>query len=132
MCPKHTRRPVRAVKTSGRNRSRALLPAQAGAGFGCPAGDAIAFVTEWPARVWVTCLTSPPQSFAPLFRGVSLPAELPETAIPNFWSFVWPSDLPAGAYTIFLALTPAAALADGRVDPTDPLATASRGFTFAP
>jgi hypothetical protein len=108
----------------------ALLPVEAGPGLGCPAGDAIAFVTEGSGVV--TCVTAPPTTFAPLFRSVSLPSSLPETTIPNFWSFVWPSDLPTGAYTIFLTLTPPDAFSDGRADPIDLLATASQGLTFAP
>jgi hypothetical protein len=108
----------------------ALLPVEVGPGLGCPAGDAIAFVTQGSAVV--TCLTATPKTFAPLFRGVSLPFSLPETTIPNFRSVVWPSDLPTGAYTIFLTLTPPDAFADGRADPTDLLATASQGLTFAP
>jgi hypothetical protein len=37
------------------------MPSAAGAGFGCPGGDAVAFITAGPAQI--TCLSAPPQSF---------------------------------------------------------------------
>jgi len=79
----------------------ALLPAGAGPGLGCPADDAIVFLTT---RVVLTCRSASPQSFEPLARNLLLPAGLPPTSTPNFFSSVWPSDVPVGTYVFFIAL----------------------------
>ena len=110
----------------------ALLPPAAGPGVGCPGGDAVAFAADDFTRVVVTCLSAPPQGFAPLFRSRMLPGSLPPTTLVDFFSFVWAPDLPAGPYTTFMVLTPPDAFADGSVDSTDFLAAALQGLTFAP
>jgi hypothetical protein len=109
-----------------------LLPAEVGPGLGCPGGDAIAFVADGFTRVVVTCLSSPVASYVPLFRGVSLPEAPSGLTLAGFWHFVWSPGLPAGSYTVVLALTVPDALKDGQLAPADLLALASAGLTFAP
>ncbi len=110
----------------------ALLPPETGPGLGCPSADPVAFVADGFTRVVVTCLSASPETFPPMFRSVSIPAELPATLIPDFWGFEWTPSLAAGAYTFFLVLTPPDALADGRVDATDLIATAFYTLTLGP
>jgi hypothetical protein len=92
----------------------ALLPPPLGPG--CPAGDPVVFLADGFTRRVLTCLSGSPGSFAPLYRGVMLPGSLPWTLLPSFIGFVWPPDVPAGAYTLFLALTVPGALADAVLD----------------
>ncbi|HEV8673016.1 MAG TPA: hypothetical protein VGX21_03140 [Methylomirabilota bacterium] len=110
----------------------ALLPPEAGLRLGCPGGDAVAFIADDATRIVTTCLSSSPAGFAPFFQGASLPGSLPETTLAPFWQFVLPPGLPAGTYTLFLALTPPGALLDGRIDPEDLLALTSASFTYSP
>ncbi len=107
----------------------ALLPPQTG---GCPGRDPIAFLANGFATTVVTCLTAPATAFGAHSRNVSIPAALPVTAFPNFFSFLWTSDLPAGFYTVVLFFTPAGALGDGRVDPADVIALAADVLSFIP
>ncbi len=109
-----------------------LLPPQVGPALGCPGGDATAFLVDGFARIIVQCLSASPEKFEPLFRNVSIPAALPVTTIPNFFSFDRPSEFPAGPYTVFLALTLPGALSDGRLDPTDVVAIAGDSVSFTP
>jgi hypothetical protein len=110
----------------------ALLPPEAGPRLGCPGGDAVAFVADNATRIVTTCLSSSPAGFAPYAQGASLPGSLPETTLAPFWEVVLPAGLPAGTYTLFLALTPPGALADGRIDAADVLALTSATFTYGP
>jgi uncharacterized delta-60 repeat protein len=95
----------------------ALLPPGTGPAFGCPADDAIVFLTT---RMVPTCLSAPLQSFDPVARNLLLPEELPPTSTPDFFSGVWPVDAPAGTYLFFTAFARAGtvdllALATARV-----------------
>jgi hypothetical protein len=101
-----------------------LLPASAGSSFGCPRGDAIAFVADGSSRVVVTCASSPASSFAPFFRGATLPGGMSAQPVPDVWSMVWQAGLPAGTYTIVAAFTSPNAFAAGQVDPANLLAVA--------
>jgi len=107
----------------------ALLPPQTG---GCPGRDPIAFLADGFATTVVTCLTAPATTFGAHSRNVSIPAALPVTAFPNFFSFLWTSDLPAGFYTVVLFFTPVGALGDGRVDAADVIALAADVLSFIP
>jgi len=80
----------------------ALLPSGTGPAFRCPADDAIVFLTT---RIVLTCLSAPPQTFEPWARNFLLPAGLPASSTPDFFSFVWPSEAPMGTYTFFVAFT---------------------------
>lgn len=110
----------------------AIAPPQAGAAVGCSRGDAIVLLGNGFTTTIVTCLSAALQSFAPLIRGASLPAALSVTTVPRFFSFVWSPSLPPGSYVFFVALTLPGALADGRLDPGDLLATGTDSVSLAP
>src|SRR5206468_9570067 len=76
-----------------------LLPAASGPSLGCPNGDAVAFFGNAFSTVIVTCVSAPPQTFPILFQHLSIPAALPATGVPNFFSFPWPASVPPGTYT---------------------------------
>ena len=80
----------------------ALLPPGTGPARGCPADDAIVFLTT---RTVLSCLSASPQTFEPVARNLLLPAEFPALSTPNFYSVVWPSNVPTGAYLFFIAFT---------------------------
>jgi hypothetical protein len=91
-----------------------LVPPVLSTQVGCPGGDAVVFVTNGFSGLSVACLfTAAPQSFGPLFRNVVIPAGLPEIAIPDFWTLMWPEGLPEGTYTLVVFTTPPDAFADG-------------------
>jgi hypothetical protein len=109
-----------------------LLPPGAGPGFGCPRGDAIAFMADGFSRVVVACASSPAPAFPALFRGATVPGGMSMTEVPDFWSAVWQAGLPGGTYTVFAAMTPPGALADGRLDAGDLLAIATSAVVTGP
>src|SRR5262249_54431446 len=75
-------------------------PPGASAGLGCPADDAAVFLANRFADILVRCTASaPPQALVPLFRDVAIPGGVPPTTVPNLFTFVWPSGLPAGPYS---------------------------------
>jgi hypothetical protein len=49
-----------------------------------------------------TCLSGDPQTFVPLTPNMVIPVG-PSVTL-DFFSGVWPSDTPSGAYTFFVAL----------------------------
>jgi hypothetical protein len=110
----------------------ALLPAAVGPAFGCPGGDALAFFAGSLAQVAVTCASASPASFAALFRGVSIPALLPTTPVPGFFSAVWPPGASPGAYLFFMLLTPPDALTDGVIGLGELMAIGTAGLTAVP
>lgn len=109
-----------------------LLPSDAGPGFGCPGGDAIAFLGDSFQWIVMTCGSAPPQSFAPLMRSVMVAGPVTGARVTDFWDLPWATGLPAGRYTLFIVLTSPNAFDDGRVDPADLLATAVDTVTFVP
>ena len=97
----------------------ALVPPALSTTLGCPAGDALLFFADAFTRTVVLCyLTASPQSFAPLFASMTIPAHLPTTAVDSF-GLTWPADIPAGTFTFLIFATPPGAFADGNVGPTD-------------
>ncbi len=88
------------------------------------------FFADGFSRVVVTCL-SQPETFAPLARGVTIPANLPRVTLPLF-SFVWPPGLPAGPYTFFIGLLRAGALADAVLELSEIGAVAVDTVTYVP
>ncbi|HEV8676394.1 MAG TPA: hypothetical protein VGX21_20345 [Methylomirabilota bacterium] len=108
----------------------ALLPR--GLGPACPGGDPVIFLADAFTRSVLTCLGGPVSTFAPLYRHTTLPGALPLTVIPSFFRFGWPADLPAGAYTLFVALTVADALGDALLAPGEIFVIATLTVTFAP
>jgi subtilisin family serine protease len=96
-----------------------LLPPALSTTLGCPAGDALLFFADAFARTVVLCYTAAsPQSFAPLFASMTIPAFLPTTAVTSF-GLTWPTGIPAGTFTFLILVTPPGAFADGNVGPTD-------------
>jgi hypothetical protein len=81
-----------------------LLPPSAGPALGCGGGDAVVFLVQGFTGAVVTCLSTF-TGIAPLFSAVTIPAGLPASVVPHFFSFVWPPDAPAGTYTVFIVLT---------------------------
>lgn len=81
-----------------------LLPSSAaGAPFNCPGGEPL--VLFGPGfSVIQTCLSGAPQTFVPLTPNTVIPASLPLTVTPAFFSGVWPDGAPTGLYTFFVAL----------------------------
>ena len=55
--------------------------------------------------------------------------DLPRMTAP-LGSFVWRSDLPAGVYTFFIAVTPPGALGDGNPGPADLVAVGTVTVTY--
>jgi hypothetical protein len=105
------------------------VPAALSTPLGCPAGDAVVFLTGGFSGVAVVCAaTAPPNSYAPLYSNVALPAALPPITVPDFFSLVWSEGIPGGTYTFFIFTTPPAAFADGTVVPGDISALASDSF----
>jgi hypothetical protein len=109
-----------------------LLPAEAGAGLGCPAGDAIACVGDNFQRIVITCASAAAQSFTPLMRSVMVAGPVTGVRVTDFWNLPWAAGLPPGRDTLFMVLTSPNAFDDGRVDPADLLATAVDTVTFVP
>ena len=109
-----------------------LLPPDAGPRFGCPRGDALAFMGDGFGEVALRCASSPADTVPALFRSVTLPGGLSPTEVPDFWSVAWVAGLPEGTYTVFAAFTTPGALADGRLDPGDLLSLATRAVVAAP
>jgi len=109
-----------------------LFPPAAGPALGCPAGDAIAFLANGFTQVVLSCLSSPLATFAPLLQNVTVPGGLPPTQIPAFFTLVWPPGVPTGPYTLGMALTPAGAFSDGRVDPLAGIVVVTAGFSAIP
>jgi hypothetical protein len=110
----------------------AVLPAAAGPGLGCPAGDAVAFVADGFTRIVLTCLSAPPASFPPLFHQILVPADLPPTAVPGFFSQPVPPGLPVGPYRLFVAAASPGAFLDETVDPGDVSTLATAEFAIVP
>ena len=76
-----------------------LVPPALSTTLGCPAGDGLVFFADSFARTVVLCYaTASPQSFAPLFASMAIPAFLPTTAVASF-GVTWPADIPAGTFT---------------------------------
>jgi hypothetical protein len=104
----------------------AVLPAAAGPGLGCPGRDAVAFLVAGFTAVRMSCLSASPATFAALAQNV------PTTAVPAGYTFIWQPGLPAGPYTFFVALTRPGALAGSVIDPGDLLGLATAGAVFRP
>jgi len=97
----------------------ALVPPALSTTLGCPAGDALLFFADNFAETVVVCYTTAaPQSFAPLFASMVIPAFLPQTAVTSF-GVTWPAGIPTGTFTFLIFTTPPGAFADGTVGPTD-------------
>ena len=109
-----------------------LLPASAGLGLGCPAGDAVAFFTSGFSSLVIRCGSGSPATFPTFAAAASLPAGLPPTTFTNFFSFVWPASVPAGQYVIVVLFTVPGAFADGTIDPGDIVGIAAAPATFVP
>jgi hypothetical protein len=96
-----------------------LVPPALSTTLGCPAGDALLFFADSFAATVVVCyMTASPQSFAPLFASMVIPAFLPPTAVASF-ALTWPAGIPAGTFTFVSLTTAPGAFADGNVGPTD-------------
>jgi hypothetical protein len=107
----------------------AVLPPAAGPSFGCPGGDAIAFL-DVSSAVAVRCRSASAATF-PRFRdGAFIPAGL--TTLGSLVSFTWPSTAPAGAYVVFVALAVPGSLDDGAIGPGDVIAIVGDTVTFSP
>jgi hypothetical protein len=106
----------------------ALLPPAVGPGFGCPMGDAIAFVTASSALA-IRCRSGSPASFPKFAAGASIPPG-PST-FADVFTFTWP-DAPAGTYVVFVAFAVSGALDDGDIGPSDIIAITSGVVTFSP
>jgi subtilisin family serine protease len=109
-----------------------LVPPALSATLGCPAGDAVVFLTNAFATFVPRCFgSSPPQTFAPLVGSLSLPASS-TTRTPNFFSAVWPAGLPAGDYSFAIATSLPMAFGDGKIGPKDISGVAVQQFHASP
>jgi hypothetical protein len=99
-------------------------------GIGCPAGDTtiVLLVAGFTSSV-TDCGSTVLRDIAPVYAGVAVPANLPLMTAP-LGGFVWRSDLPAGVYTFFIAVTPPGALGDGNLGPTDLVAVGTATVTY--
>lgn len=110
-----------------------LVPPVLSASLGCPAGDAAGFFTTGFASTVVRCVnTASPQTFPTLASRVAIPASLPTTMLPTFFSFVWPAGLPAGSYAFTILTSPPGAVGDGVVGAGDITALATDAFNTSP
>ena len=108
------------------------VPPALSASLGCPAGDALVFLTNAFASTVTRCFgTASPQTFTPLFANMSIPASS-STTTPDFFSFVWPGGLPPGGYSLAIATTLPMAFADGNIGPADISAIAVQAFQASP
>lgn len=98
------------------------LPPAAGAGLGCPQGDAIAFAAEGSESLVVRCASESPATFPRFAAGADIPAGLPPTTLPGFFGLKW---MQTGANTVFMVFTKAGSLADGVIHPEDVIALAA-------
>ncbi len=106
-----------------------LLPAGL---VSCPGSAPVAFLTAGFAAVQLTCLSASPAGFGRVFEDAVVPAMLWPTTVPGFFATTLPPGLPAGTYTVFLALVAAGSLDDGTVGPGDLLAAGVVSFTYLP
>jgi hypothetical protein len=97
---------------------------------GCPGQDPVLFLTT--GGVTLTCLSSGVQTFTPMFSNVTLGPNLtPSVSIPVF-GLTWPAGAPTGGWLAGIAVTPAGAFADQRVNPLAELVFATAAFVAAP
>ena len=108
-----------------------VIPAAAAPSVGCSQGDALAFATPGSATFTVRCSSASAASFPAYTRGVTVPAGLAPTAVTDVFHFAWPS-LPAGTYTMFVALVVPGSLADGTIDSGDVMIAATDSVTLSP
>jgi hypothetical protein len=106
----------------------ALVPTSLGPALGCPARDGVVFFADGATKVVVSCLSSAPQSFAPLLQDLLIAQ--PFKVFPNLLAFQWPSGPPAGAYVFFVALTRPSASSNGTANPNDVIAVAIDSTSF--
>jgi predicted outer membrane repeat protein len=106
-----------------------VLPPPAGPPLGCPAGDAIAFLTGGFAATEIHCLSDPPSGFPRLIEQTAVPPVLPLTVLADFFSTTVPG-LPPGGYAVFLVLTVPNALVDDAIGSEDIIRIATAGFTI--
>jgi hypothetical protein len=104
-----------------------ILPPAAGPALGCPAGDAIAFVTSGFAGIAIRCLSGPPSSFPRLITSTAVPVG--STVVNSFFTTTMPAGVPTGSYAAFLALTLPGSLLDDSIDSGELVALGSAGFT---
>jgi Divergent InlB B-repeat domain len=91
-----------------------LGPATLSSIWGCPDGDAVAFVVDGFSRVLTSCMnTASPASFEPLYRDVSLGGGMALPAGLDLFSFTWPEGVPEGVYTFAIFTAPAGTYAKG-------------------
>ena len=109
-----------------------LLPSALGPSLGCPAGDAVAFLTNNFTGVVISCASSPPQTFAPLVRNVSLSGAMAPLLLKHLVTFSSPADVVTGPYTMFLLFTSVNAFQNGRIDPGDVVTLKTADLTFGP
>jgi hypothetical protein len=108
-----------------------VLPSAAGPSFGCPGGDAVAFVGEDVTNLVVRCLSASTATFPRAASGTTIPGDLPLTSLANFFGLNWPAG-PGGHYSVFMAMTKQGSLADGTAHPGDVLALDFKTIDVAP
>jgi subtilisin family serine protease len=109
-----------------------LVPPALSVVAGCPAGDAIIFLSNDFNLFTPRCAgSSSPATFPALTQKLFIPASS-ATSTPEFYSLVWPSGLPAGTYGFALVTTLPESLTDGRIGPVDISAIAVQQFQATP
>jgi hypothetical protein len=94
--------------------------------------DVYVFFVPPVSGVTLTCLSSGVQTFTPMFSNVTLGANvIPSVSIPLF-GLAWPAGAPTGGWLAGIAVTPAGAFTDQRVNPLGELVLATAGFVAAP
>jgi hypothetical protein len=107
-----------------------LLPSAAGAGLGCPRGDAVAFASG-SSGLTIRCASDSPATFPRFATNVALAAGQPATTLADFARVTWPSSSP-GSDTVFVALTASGGLLDEAFNSNDIVAMDSKTVTISP
>jgi hypothetical protein len=100
-----------------------------GVALGCPNGDPVIFLTT--GAFAQSCLSSGVATFTPLLSNVTLAGNTGPVS-PTVFGLPWPAGAPTGAWTTGIALTPAGAFFDGRVNPLAEVVIASAPFVAGP
>ncbi|HYB40426.1 MAG TPA: S8 family serine peptidase [Candidatus Methylomirabilis sp.] len=110
-----------------------LVPPAVSASVGCPANDAIVFLTNGFASFTTLCTSlTPIQDYPALFKNVPIAAGQLPFILPDVLNGVWSAGAPPGTYTFAVFITPPNAFASGTFTPSDITALATATLQVVP